>query len=467
MANSSTALRVAMEKVDFLPPTRVTDDTSILTLKSLVMEPLCRWQDGELHPALLDTWSHSADGRHWRLQIRRGARFHDGQPCHAEHVLGFLDAILESRDTFGMPWAYARYFCDTRWQADGDHAIEVISAEPIGDLLEIFSEFYVCRVDAQGDALLGTGRYRVEQWRAGVAATLVAAQPGSALPVLEFLACADADERYRLLRDGVVQVATHLQHAHQRLDFDPRWEWQRQLNTLSVMQYLNAREGLFSHPAARLAANHAVDAQRIVDEVFQGLGHASATVVSPWHTGYRQAAVQPIRYDPVQAQRLLEAIGGEARVVIRSPLRMPEKALEVSQRVLHALQQVGINGLIEVQDDRPEYAREIGGKQMGDVAIFDSSPHSTFRVLSDKISSQVRGIWWQGYSDPQVDRLISAAARHPQRDLRHAAYGRCLALLNRNPPWLYLFNPIAVLAAAPEVAPRVRLGAKGELLFNL
>ena len=46
------SLTVALERVEFLPLGRVTDDTSILTLRSLVFEPLCRWRDGRVGPGL-------------------------------------------------------------------------------------------------------------------------------------------------------------------------------------------------------------------------------------------------------------------------------------------------------------------------------------------------------------------------------------------------------------------------------
>ena len=39
-------LVITMAKVDALPPTRVTDDTSILTIKRLVFEPLVNWDRG-------------------------------------------------------------------------------------------------------------------------------------------------------------------------------------------------------------------------------------------------------------------------------------------------------------------------------------------------------------------------------------------------------------------------------------
>ncbi|KAI5365370.1 hypothetical protein Slin15195_G049070 [Septoria linicola] len=46
-------LRIALENVDFRLPTQVTDDNSVLALKSLVFEPLIRWQpNGQVEPAL-------------------------------------------------------------------------------------------------------------------------------------------------------------------------------------------------------------------------------------------------------------------------------------------------------------------------------------------------------------------------------------------------------------------------------
>mgnify|MGYP006114281655 FL=1 len=47
---------IALEKVEFLPANHVTDDTSILTLKSLVLEPMLRWQDGQIRVGLFTEW---------------------------------------------------------------------------------------------------------------------------------------------------------------------------------------------------------------------------------------------------------------------------------------------------------------------------------------------------------------------------------------------------------------------------
>jgi peptide/nickel transport system substrate-binding protein len=91
-------LVITMAKVDALPPTRVTDDTSILTIKRLVFEPLVNWERGHAYPGLFASWTHDAEGRRWHFQIRPDAVFHDGVPCRAAHVLDFIEGILASVD---------------------------------------------------------------------------------------------------------------------------------------------------------------------------------------------------------------------------------------------------------------------------------------------------------------------------------------------------------------------------------
>jgi peptide/nickel transport system substrate-binding protein len=438
---------IALERVDFLPADRVTDDNSILTLKNLVFEPLLRWQTGgQVAPALFSHWTHADGGRRWEFFIREGAVFHDGVACGPEHITGFIDGILSSVDMFGMKWSYTRYLADATIRAGSARSVVVENPEPIADILDIFSEFYICRADAGGRPVLGTGPYRVEAFERGVSARLVSGDGR----VVEVRCEADAEARYRLLKAGAVDAALNLERMHGRIDFDPEWQWGQAVNTLSVMYYLNCASGLFVVPEARLAVNHAVDKRALIEAVFQGLGAKAATVVSPFHMGMR-APIAPIAYDPDAARRLLDAAGGSAEIALRTPLYMPERAPEISGFVAAALEEVGLKVSVETEADRPDYARQVGRKAMGDMAIFDSSPQSTYRVLNDKISSTAKGVWWQGYEDAEAERLIAAANRAVEAEAREAGYAACLRRLKANPAWLYLLHPVGIFAARPGI----------------
>lgn len=443
-------LTISLEKVDFLPPTRVTDDTSVLTLKNLVFEPLLKWDKGLVRPALFESWTHTHGGREWRFVIREGATFHDGKPCVAEDIIAFIDGILEAVDTFGMKWSYARYLAHAEVTAESDGVVVVRNPEPIADILDIFSEFYICRFDGEGRPILGSGRYRVAEFEPGRAAL---ERMDGAIGPQRIVALAEkhAEARYALLRAGGADAALNLERVEGKLIFDGAYTWGKAVNTLSVMYYLNCQQGLFQSAAARLAVNHAVDTAAMAEQIFHGLAVPSSTIVSPFHLGMAKAGLAPIAYDTDKAKRLLDTVDTSDPVVLRTPTYMPERSSEMSRFVAASLEAVGLKVEVQTELDRPEYARQIGRKEMGDMAIFDSSPHSTYRILNDKISSVTKAVWWQGYDDAETEALIATANAAVADADREIAYARCLRRLHENPPWLYLVHPVDVFAARPGI----------------
>jgi peptide/nickel transport system substrate-binding protein len=72
--------------------------------------------------------------------------------------------------------------------------------------------------------------------------------------------------------------------------------------------------------------------------------------------------------------------------------------------------------------------------------VFDSSPMSVFRVLHEKIDARVKGSWWEGYENHQVEALIDRARRTVDPAARTALHRQCFRLLQQDPPWLYVYN---------------------------
>ncbi len=455
-------LTLALERVEFLPLGRVTDDTSILTLRSLVFEPLCHWRDGRVEPGLLAAWAHEEDGRAWQFALRPGATFHDGAACTAEDVAETIGAHLRGIDMFGMPWPYARYLANARITPEGPGMLSISTPEPVADLPEILAEFFVMRAAPDGGMTLGTGPYRVTDHAPRSHALLEAVDRGRTPSRIRLVAEPDPQGRHRMVAEGAADAATNLERLPELRMRDPGLRWGHAANTLSVMYYLECRRGAFIHPAARRAVNLAVDAGAIIDTLFHGLGVPASTIVSPFHLGHREAGLSPIPHDPDAARALFDQAGATGELVIRTPLHMPERAPQISEMIAHDLARAGISARIQTEPDRPDYARQVGRGQIGDLAIFDSSPHSTFRVLNDKISATVQGQWWQGFEDPVLEPLVAEAARTMDIEARAQAYATCLRRLHDNPPWLYLFHPVEAFAARPD-APPLALDHRGVL----
>ena len=470
---STDTLRITLENVDFRLPTQITDDNSVVALKSLVFEPLLRWQPGGLvKPGLFDRWECSPDGKHWHFHIRDHAVFHDGQACSATDIVSYINGLLHSRDYFGMPWSYARYFKDATISTEDSRTVKIENPEPFADILDIFCEFWPCRLATDGKPILGTGPYRVivfERENNIGKATLQRVAPAQTNSPYTIIASHEpnGEKRLELLRNGEVDAALNLERADnlEVLNFDPALRWGRITSSLSAMYYLNCVSGVFSSPNARLAANLAVDTTALVKEVFHGFAILSATIVSPFHLGFKESGLQPIPYDPETARKLLSELDTSSPILLRTPQYMPEHAEKISRFVASSLEAVGFKIKITVETNRPEYAHSIGyRKQIGDLALFDSTPNSTFRVLDDKISSTSRNTWWLGYHDDQTQQLIQDARQKVDDTERAIAYAQCLKRLQENPPWLYIAHPDVVWATHPSV--QLSISPSGILTMN-
>ncbi|KAK1517639.1 serine/threonine protein kinase [Colletotrichum costaricense] len=388
-------LRLSLENVDFRLPTQVTDDNSVTALKSLVFEPLLRWQShGRVEPGLFDRWERSPDARIWQFHIREDACFHDGEPCKAKDIVTYINGLLDSRDYFGMRWSYSRYFSQTKFSAEDDRTVKVTNAEPFADIEGIFCEFWPSRIDKNGKPVLGTGPFRVIEFERkdstgrAVLQRLNPTRHGSPHTIIATME-PNAAERLRLLRAGEVDAALNLERVANLdlLNFDSGFRWGRVASTLSAIYYLNCTDGIFTSPDARLAVNLALDNDALVKEVYHGFAKSSATIVSPYHLGFPESQLQHIPYDPDRARDLLKDFDKGTHLVLRTPVYMPEHAQKISKFVASSLEAVGFQVEIKVETNRPEYARQIGlKKEIGSLALFDSTPNSTFRVLDDKIS---------------------------------------------------------------------------------
>ena len=440
---------VAMERVDFLPQTRVTDDASILTLKDLVCEPLLRWRSGRTCPGLIEKWRLSPDGLCWRFQIRPGATFHDGSACTSARVADFIRNILNSVDMFGMKWSYARYLEGATIETPASEILRIRTARPFPDLVDIFAEFYVSALDKCGSPTLGTGLWKVAEFERGVQARLIPA--AGAGRRIDIVSLPNAEDRLASLQDGAVNCAMQLEKLEVPRRSLDGFKWVESNGSLSVVAFMNGRCGPFSRPEARLAANLAIDRDALISEVMGGLANPATTVVSPFHLGYEEASIESIVYDPERARTIVQDSAGPVEIVLRSPEYMPERAPEIANFIASALGDVGFRVGIQIESDRPEFARQLGRKEIGDLAIFDSSPRSTFRVLDDKISSETASVWWQGVDDRHANELFNAARGTLDLGMRAKAYGACLSHLSRHPPWLYLFYPKVCMAHATEL----------------
>ena len=440
-------------------PHDCTDGADELCLYGAFYDTLMRREGKGFTPRLAEQWEVSDDARHWRFELRADARFHDDTPCDAEAVCQSLRRMArpDKGYTLGAPGVWAQYLGGARISAAGPLTVEVSLAQPMADLPDVLVQGFIVAPagiaaleTGMSSAPIGTGPYRLtgkgEGWIEAEATDHFSGRPAN--PRLRWEAKPDPAHRLARLLSGEAQVATALDyHASRALDA-ARATRVESLSPVAIIYLLNAAQGPLSDARVRLALALAVDRPALIDAAVAGAARPLEGFVSPLHFG---AGTEPApSRDPRRARALLTEAGHAdgLELTLDCPTRLPDEAERLTEALATQLAAIGVRLDVRIHSEREDYAHMVRRKEIGDLCVFDSSPLSTFRVLYEKIDSRVRGSWWQGYANEEVEELIDMGRATTDDVARAAVYAQAYGLLQQDPPWLMLYNPLKVTGLA-------------------
>lgn len=443
-------LTIAQRSVTLPDPQDCTDNADSLALLEALFDALVRRDaDGGMSPALAERWTLSDDARLWTFTIRPGLTFHDGAKIDAE-VMRASIARMQRPDvgaTLGAPAVWGQYLGGARITATGPLTLEIETAEPYADLLDILVSGYALPpgfVDQPGflDAPIGSGAYRFVERRAD--GTMVMARNPNwwggpvANEHLLWIAVPNREDREDAVLSGRATLATKLSPNR---EYGAGLTCVHHIDPTGILFLLNAARGPFSDARLRRAINLAVDRTALIERVLGGAARGLYGFVSAAHLG--AVDVDPAEgYDPDTARRLLADAGFPDGLTLEvdCPTRLPDEARALTDALADQLAEVGITLNRHIIEDRTAYAEAVRDKRIHDMCLFDSSPMSTFRVLFEKIDSRQRGSWWHGYQNPGVEARLDAARAEPDPKARVALHEATFKDLRQDPPWLTLYT---------------------------
>jgi peptide/nickel transport system substrate-binding protein len=185
-----------------------------------------------------------------------------------------------------------------------------------------------------------------------------------------------------------------------------------------------------------------LDVDQIIREIKKGAATRLSGYLTPHHFGYNpETPVYP--HDPDKARELLSEAGyaDGLKLVFDIPSVMPDEAPALTRMMIEQYEQVGISVEVVEHQDRAAYAEMVRAKNINDACCFDSSPRSTYRVLREKIQSTLRGPWWQGYENEQVNALIERAQTAFSDTERKKIYQEIYSIIRDDAPWIFLYHP--------------------------
>lgn len=415
---SDQRIRLAM----FQPPQTAlspySDDASKLNRWSAV-ETLVRLNaDLEIDPLLATEWEQS-DELTWVFTIREGVTFHDGSELDAAAVENSLDQAAAAEPA---PRVLRGVTLDA--EATGDYEVTVTTDVPDPLLvnrlasaqLAILSDAAYGEDGTVSPIGTGTGPFEIMELNGTTTATLdryedywgETAQAAG----IDVSFVPDGAARAASLRSGEADVAETIPVAQASLlEETMAFEVQQSRTTYLA---LNTESGPFADPAVRAAAYEAIDAQVIVDSIYEGHADLAEGLIGPaipWAADLRgdiEPTVEPADVEGVEI--VLAAYTDRAE--------LPEIAVRLEQQLEAA-------GFVVTQDVR-EYINMEDELLSGG---FDSAIMSRNTLLDtgDPLSFLAADFTCEGgfniarLCDEGVDQLIDEGAQLPVGEERQQA----------------------------------------------
>lgn len=460
-------------------PDRLDPTTSSSLYTRYVMQTMCQKlydidAEGEIVPQLATALPEvSEDGLTVTIPVRTDAVFADGVPFDAEAVRTTLERHLtlegSTRKSELGPIAGIR--------AVGEDRVEISYERPFAPLTAALADragmMLSPQAIAENGADFGTSPVCVGPFkfvdRVPQTSITVERDPlyydaeDVHLDTITYRIITDANIRAANLRSGDVQVADTIspQDVDALLKEDGVGVLQvgslgYQALTVNVGNVDGAGEppGTIDTPVAqesaiRMALSMSIDREALVNTVFNSWFEPACSPVSP-DSPYSSAPSEACPpYDPEGARQLLEDAGVETPY----PLEMQVTNTPDTLRFGQALQAAVADGGFDLTVVPVEYSTLLDVQSQGDFEALQLGwsgridPHGNmFNFLSTGGGNN-----YSGYSNPELDEVLTSAAQINDVEGRAELYGKAVELVQRDNPIIYLYRQRNLTAYSTDV----------------
>jgi peptide/nickel transport system substrate-binding protein len=445
-------LTIVQSSVETGDPHICSDSINRNSILSHIFEPLIqRSGRGLFKPCLARKWAIQPDGLTWLFQLRENVKFHNGTQLKAKDIIANLDRITDTSigGAYGTHGVYASYLSNAKFTAKSDMVVQITTTEPMADLLDLLAEMPM----GHGEELyrlpreyIGTGPYKVDSRKSDeVELKFFKSYWGKKPPVDEIIWIKETNPltRTEMIVDRDADIGCMIGLDGKRYIEDTQRASTRELASgLCIIFIFNLLKGVCVNPEIRKAINYALDMDDVIRYAKRGAAEPLNGFLTPHHFGY-DPETKPYSYDPEKARNLLRETGypNGIKLEMDIPNSMPDEAPRLAEIMTKHYARIGVDLDVHMYYDRRSYADMVREKRIHDLCCFDSSPMSTFRVLREKLVSTYRGPWWQGYHNPEVNKLYYQATKTFEVKKRQQLYREIYRKVTEDAPWVFLYRP--------------------------
>ncbi|QPF86164.1 ABC transporter substrate-binding protein [Bradyrhizobium genosp. L] len=312
-------------------------------------------EDGSVAPLLAESWQASADLKTYTFKLRKGVKFHNGEPFDSAAVKFSFERAAAPTSTNKDKSLYQAFESVTAPDAD-TIVVKLKYSEPnLPFLLGQASGSIVEPKSAPTDVTqpVGTGPYTLGAWAKGSSITLVkwpeyrnAAAIKLSKVTIRFIG--DPAAQVAALLSGDVDAFPRVAAARSLAQFkaDPRFSVLVGGSKAKTIVGINERKKPFDDVRVRRAILAAIDRKAMIDGAVDGFGTPIGSFYTPGSLGYVDTSgINP--YDPEKAKKLLAEAGVTTPLELTLKLPPPSYARQGGEILAAQLAKVGITAKIE------------------------------------------------------------------------------------------------------------------------
>ncbi|MGY1887111.1 ABC transporter substrate-binding protein [Blastococcus sp. SYSU DS0753] len=412
--------------------------------------------DLTMEPSLAESWETSEDGLTWTFTLREGVTFHDGSEFDAADVVYSYNRIIDEELANSYRFANVESV-----EAADPQTVEITVSQPTPNLPALIGGFKGMAILPEGAAeefdlnteAVGTGPFQLESSDASSTVLTRFDEYWGQEPTLdgvEFRYITEPAAALTALQNGEVQWTDNIPPQQiESLEGDDAVE----LATTPSVDYwymsMNYDREPFGNPQVRQAIATAIDRAAVTEAARFGAAQPNQTAIPEDSFYYYDYA--PFEPSAEEAQALLEQAGVQAPITMGLMVtdEFPE-TVTAAQVIASQLQPIGINVDVQTVDFATWLDRQSQGDfdafMLGWLGNIDPFDYYHSQHITDGSNN------YQGYSNPEVDRLLTEASTETDEDTRKDLYDQAAQLIVDDVSYVYLYNPDVVQAWAPGLS---------------
>jgi len=410
----------------------------------------------EVQPSLATDWTTSKDQLTWTFTMRDGVKFSDGTPLTADDVAYSYNRIIDDK----LNSAYK--FETTKSITATDPKTLVIKLKsPTPNLLASLGGFkgmgIVEKANVESgdikDNPIGSGPFKLDSWRNGDSIKLVRNDEywGDKPPLdgVTFTFVKDPTVALTNLTGGEVQWTDNLPQQQIASLAD---NGDVELGTAPSSDYwylaLNEKRKPFDDVDVRRAIAFALDREAITKAARFGNATVNETAIpetSAWYYDYA-----PYDHDPDKAKEMLAQAGVKDLTMDLMVTSEYPETVSAAQVISSQLEDVGIT--VKIRD--LDFAQWLDEEGKGNFDMFMLSWLGNIDPDEFYYAQHHTGgtFNFQGYSNPQVDKLLDQGRVETDKTARKKLYDEAAKMIVDDASYIYLYNPDVVQGWSKKVS---------------